>query len=177
MIGNLARTSSLILLTCAGLALVAWIAVMLSGRAASPVAAVAEPPSAAPIVEAAPEGVDPETLATRRLTLQPGGRCQAALTAYLVPLPAGLDDLIAEAGGPGNWLRKDVWIGDANSAASAFSATWGSLSHEGNSMWIETVRDGKPTSLFLRATKSAKGDTVWRVAGSARVAPCSSDGE
>lgn len=177
MTSKLARASSLFLLMAAGLTLVFWIAVTLSGRAVSPVAAVAGPTSTAPILEAAPEGVDPETLATRRLTLQPGGTCQAALSVYLVPLPAGLDDLIAKAGGRGNWLRKDVWIGDANSAASAFSATWGALSYEGDSMWIETVRDGKPTSLFLRATKSAHGDTVWRVAGSARVAPCSSDGE
>lgn len=177
MTSKVARGSSLLLILAAGLAAVVWVAVTLSGRTTAPVAAVAGPMATATVIEAAPDGVDPETLATRRLTLQPGGKCQAALSAYLIPLPPALDDLIAKAGGRGNWLRKDIWIGDANSAATAFSATWGSLSSEGDSMWIETVRDGRPTSLFLRATKSEKGDMVWRVAGSARVAPCSSDGE
>ena len=151
---------------------VTGIVVATSGRAA--------PPSRTATVKsaAAVSATNPEADIGRRLALKPGGACTAWMSAYVIPVDATkIDTAVLAAGGPGHWLSTDVWIGDAQSAAEAFRATWAELTTKGDSLWIETSRTGRETALLLESQTTHKGAQVWRVGGSANVAPCSSDGE
>lgn len=115
-----------------------------------------------------------------RLAEQPGGACQAWLSGSLLPLAPDVDRAITAAGGPGHWLESDIaWIGDRASALVAFGATW--AAEDGtreNLVWIET-REGDATVLAkqLKGDVTPAGNLVWRVTSTARVAPCSQEGE
>lgn len=162
---------------------------LLSGCVASPSGATgpdstpsSDSPDPSVVQDASPEVVtvgNPEDEANRRLEELPGGTCQAWLDAFPPPLPADVDQRIARAGGAGHWLKEgDTWVGDAASAVDAFGATWAAQPPDGQGpMWIELVIEGKVTELKLLPQTTKGGNQVWRPVGSARVAPCSPDGE
>ena len=143
-------------------------------EAASPVGAATVPPPAA-LVETA---TVPEGQAGLRLADLPGGTCQAWLSAYVLPPSGDLDAKVLAAGGPRHWLARGVWIGDAASAATAFGATWvASSKTNADELWIETRLDDQVMELKLFAWTTPGGQQLWSVTGSARVAPCSTDGD
>lgn len=137
----------------------------------------AAPPAAAPAAPAqVPSVAHPEAIAAQRLGELPGGNCQAQAHVMLMPL-ADLDRRVIEAGGPGHWLETDIWIGDVDSAATAFAATWAARSSENPlEAWVETKRDGRTVALQLLAVKTTDGTEVWRTAGSIGLATCDPNG-
>jgi len=135
------------------------------------------PPAAVPTVPAqVPSVANPAAIAAQRLGELPGGKCQAQANVMLLPL-VDLDARVIKAGGPGHWLEKDIWIGDVNSAATAFAATWAARSSENPvEAWVETKRDGKTVAIQLVAVKTTDGTEVWRTAGSIGIATCDPNG-
>lgn len=169
-----------IILMASILAMVAIV--LLGGVSSSPSTVTAQPPSpsAAPLPSTLPvaEASDPEGEAMLRLADSPGGKCQAWLSTWSVPPAGDIDARVDAAGRAGNWLEPDVWIGDATSAMTAFGATWAARSDAGaDEIWIETTRDGYLLELKLAVSTRPGGHQIWRAGDSARVRPCSADGE
>jgi hypothetical protein len=140
-------------------------------------AAAVAPPVIVPEARAqVPTVQNPGALAQQRLGQQPGGQCQATAHVMLLPL-VDLDARVAQAGGTGHWLQRDIWIGDIDSAVKAFEATWAARSTEDPSeAWIETTRDGRTMVMQLLAVKTTDGTEVWQAAGSSVVTPCDPNG-
>ena len=167
------------------ISILAMVAIVLLGGVSSPNSTVAAKPpspspSAAPLPSTLPVAVVPYPgdEATRRLADSPGGKCQAWLSTWSVPPGGEIDARVDAAGRAGNWLEPDVWIGDATSAMKAFGATWAARSDaRPDEIWIETTRHGYLVELQLVASTTPDGRQIWRAGDSARVRPCSADGE
>jgi hypothetical protein len=116
-------------------------------------------------------GSDPEGEARRRLDAL--GKCQAWGDGYILQPAGNVDERIDAKGGPGNWLVEFVWIGDADSAASAWKATWAARPADDDSeVWVETTLDDRVTILGLRAFTTPRGRQTWHVATTGRVDTC-----
>lgn len=124
--------------------------------------------------QAAPiELVDnPGEAASVRLGNSPGGECQA-LGVATIATPDDLDSAVVKAGGPGNWLRPGVWIGDAASAVEAYKGSWAAQAKRVQTeLWVETKQDNETVITKLVALNTSDGTDVWWPSGSVQVDKC-----
>ena len=111
---------------------------------------------------------DPRGEVARRVAGQ-SGACVVTIQRLQHVDLADLDRRVAALTSIPGWLERDrMWVGeDEGEAVQAFGASWaGKAPDAAGNVWIEITRDDQPVGLELRAVRTERGHTVWRVADS-----------